>query len=91
MSEPKQRLVLSCDRPQSDNDHMEQESLSFGALRKAQRTLNRIHGESDSGEETDASYSNPSSSDEESKRKDDSRAKDPKRGVAIAARRSKNA
>jgi hypothetical protein len=71
---------------------MQQESLSFGALRKAQRTLDRIHGESDSGEERDASYSNQSSSDEESKRKDDSSVKDPRRrGIDIAARRSKNA
>jgi hypothetical protein len=32
-------------------------SLSFGALRKAQRTLDRTQGDSDAGSDSDGSYS----------------------------------
>ncbi|KAI0257354.1 hypothetical protein BJV78DRAFT_29417 [Lactifluus subvellereus] len=70
-------------------------SLSFGALRKAQRTLDRTHGASDSGEESDGSYSNEGQSSdgasEDSKREGHLRVKDPKKGTAIAARKNKNA
>ena len=71
-------------------------SLPFGALRKAQRTLDRTNDASDSGEESDGSYSNEGqssdgASDEGSKREDDLRVKDLKKRTAIAARKSKNA
>ena len=71
-------------------------SLSFGALRKAQRTLDRTHGDSDAG--SNGSYSTEDqrldeSSDGESKREDDSRVtKEPKRVTAVATgRKSKHA
>jgi hypothetical protein len=61
-------------------------SLSFGALRKAQRTLDRTRGDSDAG--SDGSYSTEDqddSSDEESKQEDESGVtKHPKRVTALA-------
>jgi hypothetical protein len=73
-------------------------SLSFGALRKAQRTLDRTHGDSDVGSESDGSYSTEDqrlddSSDGESTHEDESRmAKESKRVTAVATgRKSKHA
>jgi len=72
-------------------------SLSFGALRKAQRTLDLTRGDSDAGgSESDGSYStedqrSDDSSDGESKPEGESRAKEPKGVTPIAARKSKNA
>jgi len=76
-------------------------SLSFGALRKAQRTLDRTHVDSDSdaGEESDTSHSTedqrPSddSSDEKKRERGGGslRAKEIKKRAAVAARKSKHA
>ena len=70
--------------------------LSFGALRKAQRTLDRTHNDSDDGEESDESDSTEGQqidddSDRESKEKDDSVAKGSKRAAATTARKNKHA
>ncbi|KAI0304684.1 hypothetical protein BC826DRAFT_1100487 [Russula brevipes] len=75
--------------------------LSFGALRKAQRTLDRTHFDSDSdaGEESDTSHSTedqrPSddSSDENKRERGGGslRAKEIKKRAAVAARTSKHA
>jgi hypothetical protein len=70
--------------------------LSFGALRKAQRTLDRTHIDSDDGEESDESNSTEGQrldddSDEESKEKVDSVAKGSKRVAATTARKTKHA
>jgi hypothetical protein len=69
--------------------------LSFGALRKAQHTLDRTHTDSDDGEESDE-YSTEGQrldddSDEQSKAKVGSAAKGSKRGAATAARKNKHA
>lgn len=68
---------------------------SFGALRKAQRILDRTHVDSDSddGEGSAGSYSTEDhdSPDEESKQEDELRVKRPKSDAAIAARKGKNA
>jgi hypothetical protein len=70
--------------------------LSFGALRKAQRTLDRTHNDSDDGEESDESDSTEGQqldegSDKDRKGKVDSAAKGSKRAAAIAARKTKHA
>jgi hypothetical protein len=72
--------------------------LPFGALRKAQRTLDRTHIDSDDdGDESDVSDStegqrSDDDSDEESKRrKVDSVAKRSKRDAASTARKNKHA
>jgi hypothetical protein len=70
--------------------------LSFGALRKAQRTLDRTHNDSDDGEESDESDSTEGQRldddpDEESKEKVDSLAKGSKRVAATTARKNKHA
>ncbi|KAF8506908.1 hypothetical protein F5888DRAFT_1798131 [Russula emetica] len=65
--------------------------LSFGALRKAQRTLDRTHIDSDDGEESDESNSTEGQRLEESKEKVDSVAKGSKRVAAITARKIKHA
>jgi hypothetical protein len=70
--------------------------LSFGALRKAQRTLDRTHIDSDDGEESDESDSTEGQrlnddSDEQSRAKVDSAAKGSKRDAATAARKNKHA
>jgi hypothetical protein len=75
-------------------------SLSFGALRKAQRTLDRTHVDSDSdaGEESDTSHSTedqrPSDDPPHEKRERGGgllRAKEIKKGAAIAAHKTKHA
>ncbi|KAI0004132.1 hypothetical protein BJV74DRAFT_427135 [Russula compacta] len=76
--------------------HGTSSSLSFGALRKARRTLDRIHADLDVGEESDESYSteeqkSDDSHDEERKQKDEFRVKEPEKDAAIAGRKSKNA
>ena len=70
--------------------------LSFGALRKAQRTLDRTHIDSDDGEESYESDSTEGqqlgdNSDEESKERVDSIAKGSKRDAATTARKNKHA
>ena len=71
--------------------------LPFGALRKAQRTLDRTHIDSDDGEESDESDSTEGQrldddSHEESKEKNvDSVAKRSKRDAATTARKNKHA
>lgn len=71
--------------------------LPFGALRKAQRTLDRTHIDSDDGEESDVSDSTEGQrldddSDKESKEKKvDSAAKGSKRDAASTARKNKHA
>lgn len=69
--------------------------LSFGALRKAQRTLDRTHNDSDDGEDSDESDSTEGQrldddSEQESKEKSDSVAKRSKR-VTATARKNKHA
>ncbi|KAH9050445.1 hypothetical protein EDB84DRAFT_374569 [Lactarius hengduanensis] len=63
-------------------------SLSFGALRKAQRTLDRIDDESDSVDESDPSLSTDHESKPESEKK---RVKEPNRAGATPARKNKHA
>jgi hypothetical protein len=70
--------------------------LSFGALRKAQRTLDRTHVQSDDGVESDGSDSTGNqrlddSSDEESKEEVESGVKGSKRDAASTARKNKHA
>ena len=70
--------------------------LSFGALRKAQRTLDRTHIDSDDGEESYESDSTEGqqlgdNSDEKSKERFDSVAKGSKRDAATTARKNKHA
>jgi len=71
-------------------------SLSFGALRKAQQTLDLTREGSDAEGDSDGSYSSEGqrsddSSDGESKQEDASRIKEQKKSVtAIAARKGKN-
>jgi len=71
--------------------------LPFGALRKAQRTLDRTQIDSDDGEESDESDSTEGQrldddSDKESKeKKADSVAKVSKRDAATTARKNKHA
>lgn len=62
-------------------------SLSFGALRKAQRTLDRMDGESDSADESDGSLS----TDHESKSESQKRVKESNRASATPARKNKHA
>jgi ribosomal RNA-processing protein 36 len=69
---------------------------SFGALRKAQRILDRTHVDSDDEEESDGSSSTEGqqlddTTDEESKPEDEVRVKGPKKAATIAARKSKHA
>ena len=69
---------------------------SFGALRKAQRILDRTHEDPDDEDESDGSSStegqqSDDSTDEEGKPEDEVRVKGPKRVAAIAARKSKHA
>ncbi|KAH9081873.1 hypothetical protein EDB83DRAFT_591627 [Lactarius deliciosus] len=63
-------------------------SLSFGALRKAQRTLDRIDDESDSVDESDGSLSTDHESKPETEKK---RVKEPNRPGATPARKNKHA
>ena len=70
--------------------------LSFGALRKAQRTLDRTHIDSDDGEESDESESTEgqrldSHPNEGSKEKVHKVEKGSKRGAATSARTNKHA
>lgn len=70
--------------------------LSFGALRKAQRTLDRTHIDSDDGEESYGSDSTEGQqlgddSDEERKEKVKIVAKVSKRDAITSARRNKHA
>ncbi|KAI0308005.1 hypothetical protein B0F90DRAFT_104208 [Multifurca ochricompacta] len=71
-------------------------SFSFGALRKAQQTLNRIHSESSSGKEYDNSYSvedqrSGGATGKEIPRKDDLHLNESKEGTVFTSRKSKNA
>jgi len=67
-------------------------SLSFGALRKAQRTLDRTHEASESDDSSSSEdQRSDDSSDKESRNDDGAREKEPRRGTAITARKSKNA
>ena len=71
--------------------------LPFGALRKAQRTLDRTHIDSDGGEESDESDSTEGQrldNDPDKERKEkklDSIAKGSKRDTATTARKNKHA
>lgn len=70
--------------------------LSFGALRKAQRTLDRTHHDSDDDEESDESNSTEGQRldddlNEESKEKVNSVLKGSKRVAATTARKNKHA
>jgi len=69
-------------------------SLSFGALRKAQRTLDRTRDDSDAGSDSDGSYSTEDhDSDRERKHEDQSRVTKEPKGVTATAtgRKSKHA
>ncbi|KAH9065949.1 hypothetical protein EDB87DRAFT_1554613 [Lactarius vividus] len=63
-------------------------SLSFGALRKAQRTLDRVDDESDSVNESDSSFSTDHESKPESGKKC---VKEPNKASATPARKNKHA
>jgi hypothetical protein len=71
--------------------------LPFGALRKAQRTLDRTHIDSDDGEESDVSdstegqRSDDESHEESKEKKVDSVAKRSKRDATATARKNKHA
>ena len=62
-------------------------SLSFGALRKAQRTLDRMDDESDSADESDESPS----TDHESNSESHKRVKESNKASATHARKNKHA
>ncbi len=70
--------------------------LPFGALRKAQRTLDRTHVDSDDGDDSNRSYSTEGqqlddNSDEESREEVEPGIKASKRDAATTARKSKHA